>query len=325
MQVVWQKVRSWLKMSSPILTLTIVDQEVRYVVRQGTHVSAQGSCMAPQAFQGGRLVAPDILAQSLFSHLSTPKGQVGKVAVLLPTSWLQLHEVTLPAGLDAEELNYQINRYVTYNLNLNPTEIFFDWTVLNADADKRLMTVLLAVARQSDVALFHRVFVDTDWHLQWVCPEPQVWSVAYRSHATMDRPVGVCQIEPHGLAFWLIESDGSVRSFLHPFNEQESAGFGFVYQSSHEADSWVRFPSKFVGDLLAQHLPNWLGTISLNELNKVYATGKGVNWSEVIPMLQSRFGVPFRLAEESFGIDSEEAQPKVGMAGLWWLSKQVAV
>ena len=334
--MVWQKVQSWLGMGSPVLTLTLVGREVRYVVRQRSRVLVQGCCTAPQAFREGQLVTPEALVRVLLPLLPRLKGQVGKVAVLLPTSWLQLHEVSLPAGLDAEELKYQMNRYVTYTLGLNSAEVFFDWAIQNADADKRMMTVLLAVARQADVALFHRMFVDSGWHLQWVCPEPQVWAEAYQAHAAVERPVAVCQIEPHALSFCLIEADGRVQSFWHAFDERESAGVGFVYQSGGEdeaPDGWVRFPSRFVGDLLAQYLPSWLGTTKVHDLNKVYATGKGVDWAEAIPLLQSRFGVPFRLAEETLSTDMERSfstvavgnQPQMGLAAVWWLSKQVVV
>lgn len=327
--MVWQRVQTWLGISQPVLALTLVNQEVRYLVRQGGRILAQGYCSAPKAFEGARLVAPDVLARALLPLLPSRKGGWGDVAVLLPTQWLQLHEVSLPMGLDAEELSYQMSRYVTHTLGLNQEEVFYDWAVQNAGSDKRVMTVLLAVAQQSNVALFHQMFVDSQWRLKWVCPEPQVWSLAYQARAVADRPVAVCRMDVDGLAFWLVESDGRVRSFYHAISEQEFARVGFVYQSGHSPqDAWVRFPSRFVGDLLEQHISSWLGQQAWRDLNVVYVTGKGVNWSEVISSLQSRFGLPFRLAEEAVmtgQFTHQSVQPLSGLAALWLLAGQVDV
>ena len=326
--MVWQRVQTWLGMRPPVLALTLVNQEVRYVVRQGTRVLAQGYCAAPEAFKEGRLVAPERLARALLPLLPSRKGGVGQVAVLLPTQCLQLHEVSLPVGLDAEELSYQMGRYITHTLALTQEEVFYDWAIQETGAEKRVMTVLLAVARQSEVAPFHQMFVDSDWRLKWVCPEPQVWSLAYQSRAMVDRPVAVCRIEFDGVAFWLIESDGRVRSFYHVVTEQEFSRVGFVYQSGSASspDAWVRFPTRFVGDMLEQYLSTWLGQQAWRDLNVVYVTGKGVNWSEAIGSLQARFGLPFRLAEEALTagqMASPSVQPLSGLAALWLLAGQV--
>ncbi len=326
--MIWQKVQSWLGIRPPTLALTLVNQEVRYVVRQGARMLTQGACSAPQAFKDGRLAQPDVLARALLPLLPRRIARSGRVAVLLPTQWLQLHEVGLPMGLDAEELSYQMSRYVTQTLGLNQAEVFYDWAVQNVGSDKRMMTVLLAVARQTDVAAIHRVFVDSDWQLKWVCPEPQVWGLAYQAGAVTERPVAVCRVESEGLAFWLIESDGRVRSFYHVLTEQEAARVGFVYHSGDDASlaSGVRFPSRFVGDLLEQYVSTWLGQSVWRDLNGVYVTGKAVNWSEAIALLQSRFGLPFRLAEAHVSTGymmSPDTVPESGLAGLWLLAGQV--
>lgn len=327
--MVWDKVQTWLGMRPPVLALTLVNQEVRYLVRQGRRILAQGCCAVPQAFADGRLVAPEVVARALLPLLPSRKSGRGQVAVLLPMQWLQLHEVSLPVGLDAEELSYQMSRYITHTLGVNAEEVFYDWMVQNAGSDKRMMTVLLAVARQSNVALFHQMFVDSAWRLQWVCPEPQVWGLAYQSRALVDRPAAVCRIELDGIAFWLIESDGRVRSFYHAFSEQEFARVGFVYQSarSDAQEASVRLPARFVGDLLEQHISAWLGQQAWHDLNVVYVTGKGVNWPESLTALQSRFGLPFRVAENMPMLEqgsSESVQPLCGLAALWLLAEQVS-
>ena len=268
------------------------------------------------------------MAQVLLPLLPKRIARSGLVAVLLPTQWLQLHEVSLPMGLDAEELSYQMSRYVTQTLGLSQSEVFYDWAVQSVGSEKRLMTVLLAVAPQADVASIHRVFVDSDWQLKWVCPEPQVWGLAYQARAIENRPVAVCRIESEGLAFWLVEADGRVRSFYHVLTEQESARVGFVYHSGDEAslESGVRFPSRFVGDLLEQYVATWLGQPVWRNLNSVYVTGKAVNWPEAIALLQSRFGLPFRLAEDNVSaghMSSLAVKPANGLAAVWLLAGQV--
>ena len=327
--MIWQKVQSWLGIRPPILALTLVNQELRYVVRQGERMLSQGVCSVPQAFYQGRLVAPQVLAHALLPLLPQVKAGGGRVAVLLPSQWLQLHEVGLLMGLDDEELAYQMNRYVTHTLGLNPTEVFFDWAVQSESAEKRVIKVLLAVARQADVAVFNQLFVDSTWRLQWVCPEPQVLGRAYCTHALDERPVAVCRVEPDGVAFFLIEVDGRVRSFYHALTDQESAHVGFVYHSGDDApiESGVRFPSRFVGDLLEQHVSSWLGQHVWRDLNGVYVTGKAVNWAEAISLLQARFGVPFRLAEDHVAAAGYVAPlvvtPGNGLAAVWLLAGQV--
>ena len=327
--MIWQKVRFWLGIRPPILALTLVNQEVRYVVRQGARMLTQGTCSVPQAFKDGRLAEPEALARVLLPLLPRRIARSGLVALLLPTQWLQLHEVSLPIGLDAEELSYQMSRYITQTLGLSQNEVFYDWAVQSVGSEKRLMTVLLAVAPQADVASIHRVFVDSDWRLKWVCPESQVWGLAYQARAAEDRPVAVCRIESEGLAFWLIESDGRVRSFYHVLTEQESARIGFVYHSGDEtsSESGVRFPSRFVGDLLEQYVTTWLGQHVWRDLNSVYVTGRAVNWAEAIVSLQSRFGLPFRLAEDNVAASGHTAPlavaPANGLAAVWLLAGQV--
>ncbi len=320
-----QKIRRWLSMDSPLLVLGWVNHEVRYMVRQGTRILVQGACSAPEAFDAGHLKTPAALARALIPLLPKSKG---RVALLLPTEILQLHELNLPNGLDEEELSYQITRYMTHTLALNPATVFYDWSIQVQDADKRVMTVLLAIAQQMDVVPFHDVFIDTDWQFSWASPEPQVWALAYGDLALEQHPIAVCQIETGHVSLWLIHVDGHVQSFFNTLDEDTFRQAGFVYQSATDAQSSasVQLPTRFVADLLEQKLPEWLGQNTLSSLNRMYVTGKGVNWHELNPLLQSRLGLPLRLSEEDFAanrLSQQLVQPDNGMAALWYLSKQV--
>ncbi len=88
--MIWQKVQSWLGIRPPILALTLVNQEVRYVVRQGARMLTQGSCSVPQAFKDGRLAEPEALARVLLPLVFSRASSTARrwISSMSPTSTL---------------------------------------------------------------------------------------------------------------------------------------------------------------------------------------------------------------------------------------------
>lgn len=311
----------WFGINEPTLALQLVEQEARYLVRHGSRILAQGSCSVPSAIVDGHLSAPAELARVLLPKLPKIKGQV---ATLLPTRWLHVHEMSLPQGLDEEELSYQISRHITHTLGLSLNDVFYDWAIQNISADKRTTNIQLAIARQTDVAPYYQAFVDTNWEMKWVCSEAQIWMLAYQSRMA-GQPVAICQVESREITFWVIETNGHVRSFYKRFDDSQIARAGFVYQTSGQKSGVLQLPARFVADELAVLLPIWLGSV-LQNLTVIYGTGKGVNWDDGMVLIQSRIGLPIRMAEESLTPEKSSDSSvlsQTGLAILWHLSKQV--
>ena len=315
-----EKLRHWLGMCPPALALQLVGQEARYVVRHGSRILAQGVCLAPEAIDDGHLSDPIQLAQVLLPSLPKVKGQV---AALLPARRLHLHEMSLPNGLDGDELSYQVDRHITHTLGLSLDDVFYDWATQEF-ADKRSTSIQLAIARQTDVAPFHQVFVDSTWTMKWVCAEAQVWSLAYHSRSAQ-YPIAICQVEAREIAVWMVETDGRVRSFYKRFDDHQIMRAGFTYMASAEKEGALQLPARFVADELAVLLPIWLGE-RMQALTMIYGTGKGVNWAGEMAVIQARIGLPIRLVED--GLEGNERNTNgvridSGLAILWHLSKQV--
>ena len=316
-----ERLRHWFGVNKPILALQLVEQEARYVVRHGARILAQGCCIAPNAIEDGHLSNPKELARLLLPKLPKVKGQV---AVILPARWLHLHEMSLPRGLDDEELSYQISRHITHTLGLSLNDVFYDWTIQDASTDKRKTNIQMAIARQTDVVPYHHVFVDSDWDMKWACSESQVWLLAYQTRMGA-HPVAICQVESREIAFWFIDKDLRVRSFYKRFDNNQIERAGFVYQTSAQAEGALQLPARFVADELAVLLPVWLGS-DLQDLTMIYGTGKGISWRDGMSLIQSRIGLPIRMAEDkqtSDKLNGGSAQSQAGLAVFWHLSKQV--
>ena len=316
-----ETLRHWFGMNQPTLALQLVEQEARYIVRHGSRILAQGCCFAPNAIVDGRLADPAEFAWLLLPKLPKVKGQV---AALLPTRWLHLHEMSLPHGLDDEELSYQISRHITHTLGLSLNDVFYDWTIQSSPTDKRKTNIQLAIARQNDVVPYYHVFVDTDWDMKWMCSEAQVWALAYQNRMA-GRPVAICQVESREITFWMIGTDLRVRSFYKRFDDTQIERAGLVYQASAEKEGTLQLPARFVADELSALLPIWLGA-SLQDLTMIYGTGKGISWKDGMAVIQSRIGLPIRMAEEKLHTDNftgSSALSQAGLAILWHLSKQV--
>lgn len=319
--MVRETLRHWFGVKKPTLALQLVEQEARYVVRQGSHILAQGFCVAPNAVVEGRLVDPAGLTRVLLPKLPKLKGQV---ATVLPTRWLHVHDMSLPRGLDREELSYQVSRHITHTLGLSLNDVFYDWAVRSTSIDKRNTDIQLAIARQTDVVPYSHVFADTDWRMKWVCSEAQVWAFAYQNRMTRP-PIAICQVESREIAFWFIDKDLRVRSFYKRFDNNQIERAGFVYQTSAQAEGALQLPARFVADELAVLLPVWLGS-DLQDLTMIYGTGKGISWRDGMSLIQSRIGLPIRMAEDkqtSDKLNGGSAQSQAGFAVLWHLSKQV--
>ena len=316
-----ERLRHWFGFNKPILALQLVEQEARYVVRHGARILAQGCCIAPNAIEDGHLSNPKELARLLLPKLPKVKGQV---AVVLPARWLHLHEMNLPRGLDAEELSYQISRHITHTLGLSLNDVFYDWTVQDTSTDKRKTNIQMAIARQTDVVPYHHVFVDSDWDMEWVCAEAQVWLLAYRGRIG-GYPVAICRVESREISFWFVDKDLRVRSFYKRFDNSQIERVGFVYQASVHTEGALQLPARFVADELADLLPVWLGA-DLQDLTMIYGTGKGISWRDSTAVIQSRVGLPIHMAEDKLTSDRLKgsfAQSQTGLAILWHLSKQV--
>lgn len=321
--MVRETLRHWFGVNRPTLALQLVEQEARYVVRQGSHILAQGFCVAPNAIVEGRLVDAAGLARVLLPKLPKLKGHV---AVVLPTRWLHVHDMSLPRGLDREELSYQVSRHITHTLGLSLNDVFYDWSVRSASIDKRNTDIQLAIARQTDVVPYSNVFADTDWYMKWVCSEAQVWALAYQ-HRMARQPIAICQIESREITFWFIDADLRVRSFYKRLDETQITRAGFVYQTSAQKEGGVlQLPARFVADELVSLLPVWLGS-NVQDLTVIYGTGKGFAWREGMAAIQSRLGLPIRVAEEGLVTNRLKGQADsvgAGLAILWHLSKQVS-
>ena len=87
----------------------------------------------------------------------------------------------------------------------------------------------------------------------------------------------------------------------------------------------MQLPPRFVADELALLLPVWLGA-DAQDLTMIYCTGKGVAWHDGMTLIQSRIGLPIRLAEDGLSLDKRgrsAARLDSGLAILWHLSRQV--
>ena len=123
----------------------------------------------------------------------------------------------------------------------------------------------------------------------------------------------------------VIDKDLRVRSFYKRFDNNQIERAGFVYQTSAQAEGALQLPARFVADELAVLLPVWLGS-DLQDLTMIYGTGKGISWRDGMSLIQSRIGLPIRMAEDkqtSDKLNGGSAQSQAGLAVLWHLSKQV--
>lgn len=315
-------IRRWLGISPPVLAIQLVGQEARYLVRHGSRIATQGCIFAPTAIREGNLVVVDELAQRLLPKL--PKS-VGHVALMLSARQLHLHEMQLPKGLDREELSYQVSRHITDTLGLSLSDVFYDWTVQPELTDKHSITVLLAIARQTDIAPFYHVFAGSEWEMKWVCAEAQIWASAYRQRLTGGGAIAVCQVEVNEMSFVLIEENGHIHSYYKRFDEQQLTQAGFIFHSTRGQDSLLQLPPRFVADEIANALPMWLGNGSIHEIAMIYGVGRGLDWNEGLPAIQSRLGVPLRPIDNR----SPSGLPLTGvdispeLMALYHLSKQV--
>ncbi len=319
--MVVRTLRQWLGGYPPVLAIQLVDQEVRYVVREGAHILIQGSCAVPHAIVNGRIEAPELLAQALLPKLPKFKG---KVAVALPARWLHVHEMSLPVGLDNEERAYQIERYIIHHLGLALADVFYDWTLVDNAENPRVSLIQLAIARQTEVSPYYHVFAGSDWQMSWVCSEAQVWSLGYQNQLNME-PIAICQVESQGLSLWYVEKDGRVQSYYKQFDSHQISQAGFVYQAALNTESMLQLPVRFVAEELVNLLPVWLGD-KFQNLTMLYVTGKAVDWETGKSVFQSRLGVPLHSAEDQVTLDrmgGGDLRCNQGLAILWYLSKLV--
>lgn len=311
--------RSFFKYKRTVLAIQLMAQEVRYLIRQGDIVLASGVLPLPAGVvEDARLVSADGLKVVLAPVL---KGFKGHVAVMLSSGWVHLHELDVPTGLDAEELDYQVVRHITQSLQLPITDVYYDWDVQAVRFDGVLQTVLMVVARQSDVAPYNLAF-NENWKMSWACAEPLVWANAFGHSEFVGRAYAVCQVEQESLMVWHVDELRNVLYYKKTFDSQLVAQAGFVYRSADDGGAHVQLPTRFVVDEVLAALNQWIGTEGLHSLSAIYGVGRGLDWMVAKNVLQERLGLPVRTAglENVSGIAPEDCAV---VSGLWFLAEQV--
>lgn len=301
-----------------VLAIQLVHGEARYLLCQGERVVRAGVLELPsKTMTAGRLQSPEQLQAAIQPVL---KGMNGRVAVLLPSDFVHAHVLSLPKGLELEELNYQVTRHITQTLGLPITEVFFDWVPLESSQNSPEQQLLMAVARQSDVLVYGQVFGE-QWPVKWVCPECFVWANAFSSMKTKSL---VVRVEYGQLSIWHVDGSGQAHYLSRLFNTQMMAQAGFVYQPvTEKGESTVRLPLRFVVDEIVQAVTQWLSAESMRDISVIYGLGRGVDWSLAQTALQQKLGIPVRgvLPESIEGLSSQEDVD--GFGGLWHLATQV--
>ena len=297
------KLPRWLKTPLPILVLQIEGTALRFVLRAGQRVLKSGVITLPAHVMVGR--AFDVLEVRTLL-LAQLDGSAADVAVLLPAAAVHIHFLTVPMGLDEDELDYQTSRHITHELGLSLADVYYDWTQAD-ELSKQGQTVVLAVARQSEVAQYAQLLGDTALRLRWVCAEPLVWAQAYEGTR-----YAVCKIEHDGMQVYWFEANGRVRVWSKSFDAEQMGRAGFEYISG----AVVRLPTRFVVDEIDNALSQILGEADKQRLHSLYVSGAAVNWVDALPALQAGLGVPVRLS--SMTTDEHNA-----LGGLWQLSEQI--
>ena len=323
--------RRWLGRAAPILTIQVFHREVAYLVRSGARVYSAGVVALPDgAVRNGRLLEPELLMNALSAHIDD--AMTLDVAVVLPSGLTHLQYLTLPVGLDAEEMDYQATRHISQTLGLSLGEVFYDLSPHKHLLQDRNETVLL-VARQTEVAQYGAAFMQSNWHLRWVCAESLIWATAsfdvvdakslYKNHGNTQTPSTlVCQCDYDGLQMWWTDVNGHAHHQVKLFDATSLSQAGFVYRSddTHTNQS-LQLPTRFGVDEIETAAKQWLGE-SLSHMVMLQGTGTGLDWSQARAQLQSRLGMPvrsLRLPDEA-GVRSD-ALARLGC--VWQLSEQV--
>ena len=301
-----------------ILAVQLIDSELRYVFCQGARVFHSGSItLSADVAVGGRLLSAEGLASLVRPHLN---GYAGQVAVMLPSDVVHAHMLTLPNGLNQEELDYQATRHITQTLGLSMSDVYYDWSRLGFKKNASEQNILLAVARQSDVAPYAQAFGES-WRVRWVTPECFVWANAFPENKL---PHVVLRVEYGQLSMWHVDGTGQSHYFSRQFDANMMAQAGFVYQTDgHGGAAAVRLPLRFVIDEASSGIMRWVGADGLRHLGVVYGLGGGVDWSLARSQLQQKLGLPVRVVTENkvVGFDKDDDVDCVG--GLWHLAQQL--
>ena len=299
-----------------VLAVQLVDSDVRYVFCQGARVLCSGTVSSPaNVVSGGRLLAPDALAAMLAPCLEGYKGQV---AVMLSSDSVHAHTLTLPIGLNQEELNYQVTRHITQTLGLSISDVYYDWVRLGVKKSSSEQNVLLSVARQSDVAPYAHVFGE-GWGVRWVVPEGFLWANAFAGGLSS---YVVSRVEYDQLSVWFVDGSGHAHYFSRQFDATMMSQAGFVYQTDASGGA-VRLPLRFVVDEVSSAIMRWLGDDGLRHISAIYGLGGGVDWSLARSQLQQKLGLPVRsvIEDKVMGLETQEEVDLYG--GLWHLVQQV--
>ena len=301
-----------------ILAVQLIDSDLRYVFCQGARVFHSGSMTLPaDVAAGGRLLSAESLAVLLMPCL---KGYTGQVAVMLSSDVVHAHMLTLPNGLNPEELDYQVTRHITQTLGLSMSDVYYDWSRLGFKKSAAEQNILLAVARQSDIAPYAQVFGE-NWRIRWVSPESFVWANAFPENKS---PYVVLRVEYAQLSVWHVDGTGQAHYFSRQFDANMMAQAGFVYQTDvNGGAAAVRLPLRFVIEEVSSAMMRWLGGDGLRHVGAVYGLGGGVDWALARAQLQQRLGLPVRAVIETKVLGFEKDDDVDCFGGLWHLAQQV--
>lgn len=298
----------WFQKSPNLLVLQVVGDSLRFVLRSRQQTTT-GMVNLPSQAQG-RMFDVAAARAALLPQLPAVKANV---AVLLPASAVHIHHLKVPANLDQEELEYQVTRHITHELGLALTDVYYDWGVL-PDAQTKGQTVLIVVARQTEVVQYAQLFADTDFKMHWVCAEPLIWS-EFLSQDFTQTNAAVCQVEHNGLQLFWLDEQSQIRVLTRNFDRAQMSSIGFEYVTGEHSNGVVQLPSRFVVDEI-EHV---LNQAHQTQLSMLHVLGAGVDWSVATTAVQSRMGLPVRV------ICSPDTVPdkRSVLAALWQFSEQI--
>ncbi|MGL4767657.1 MAG: hypothetical protein ACRCV6_06210 [Formosimonas sp.] len=308
------KIFRWFKTAAPLLLLQIEGTTLRFMVRSGQGIVQSGWLTIPAVEAAGRFFDVALVRQLLLARLGTLSAQV---AVMLPASVVHTHFLSVPKGLDDDELAYQASMYITHELGLSLTEVYYDWAPAKAAKDQE-QTLMLLVARQSDVTPYAQLFSDTTLRLRWVCAESLVWLRAFAYDSQVQ--YAVCKMEHDGLQVFWCEVGGSVFVTTKSFDAQQMKQLGFEYVGGGGSSGVVCLPTRFVVDEVERALTRTVHSTVPVHLHSVHVLGSAVNWEVALPDLQRRLGVPVRVTS----LPHELLEKQSALSGLWQLSEQIA-
>ena len=303
----------WFKKTPPLLVLQLAGDALRFMVREGERVVQSGEIRV--ANLNARMFDVAAAHFELFAQLDE---RAMDVAVLLPAASVHTHYLSVPTGLDAEELDYQVTRHITQGLGLSVADVYYDWSSFS-ELNGQSQTILLVVARQSEVAQYAQLCVESSWRMRWVCAEPLIWMQAFKLARTSNK-YAVCQVEHSGTQLYWFDEAGHVKVLSKFFDRDQMSSTGFEYVSDEGQSGQMQLPLRFVVNEIDNCLTQALGAVDKNRLDTLYVLGAGANWNNALTQLQSRFGLAVRTVRVPEQLGEDE---RATLGGMWHLSEQI--